>query len=192
MLASQFARTRACSHKSPQSAGPVSCPSNSIPILDGRGCELSAIPCCGSHGTEGGGNDPACTPVGRSSCGRRRNRADGWPRDRRHDRREPELVARLLRPDPYPRCFRARLRKGYLMITGTASGPTLAELSDEERYERFDRLQERMLGVWEVMRQTRRTSPSLSFPPLAWTALTSEVAPCSRRTRSGCLFSCCF
>jgi hypothetical protein len=38
------------------------------------------------------------------------------------------------------------------MITGTASGPTLAELGDEERYERFDRLQERMRGVWEIMR----------------------------------------
>jgi hypothetical protein len=37
------------------------------------------------------------------------------------------------------------------MTAGTAPGPTLAALSDEERYERFDRLQERMRGVWEIM-----------------------------------------
>ena len=38
------------------------------------------------------------------------------------------------------------------MTTGTTRGLTLAELSDEERYERFDRLQERMRGVWEIIR----------------------------------------
>ena len=38
------------------------------------------------------------------------------------------------------------------MITATARRPTLAELSDKERNERFDRLRERMRGVWEIMR----------------------------------------
>jgi hypothetical protein len=33
------------------------------------------------------------------------------------------------------------------MTTGTARGPTLTELSDEERNERFDRPQERLRGV---------------------------------------------
>jgi hypothetical protein len=33
------------------------------------------------------------------------------------------------------------------MTTGIVRGLTLAELSDEERNERFDRLQERMRGV---------------------------------------------
>ena len=39
------------------------------------------------------------------------------------------------------------------MTTETAREPTLAELSDEERNERFDHLQERMRGVWEIMRR---------------------------------------
>jgi hypothetical protein len=37
------------------------------------------------------------------------------------------------------------------MTAGTTRRLTLAELSDDERNERFDRLQERMRGVWEIM-----------------------------------------
>jgi hypothetical protein len=39
------------------------------------------------------------------------------------------------------------------MPAGTARRPTLAELSDEERNESFDRIQERMRGAWEIMRR---------------------------------------
>jgi hypothetical protein len=39
------------------------------------------------------------------------------------------------------------------MTTATARRLTLAELSDKERNERFDRLQERMRSVWEIMRR---------------------------------------
>ncbi len=53
------------------------------------------------------------------------------------------------------------------MITGTASGPTLAELSDEERYARFDRLQERMLGVWEIMRQNEEDESVVVIPSVS-------------------------
>jgi hypothetical protein len=38
------------------------------------------------------------------------------------------------------------------MITATARKLTLPELSYKERNERFDRRQERMRGVWEIMR----------------------------------------
>jgi hypothetical protein len=41
------------------------------------------------------------------------------------------------------------------MTTGTTRGLTVAELSDEERNERFDRHQERMRGVWEIMRRNK-------------------------------------
>ena len=38
------------------------------------------------------------------------------------------------------------------MTTAMARRLTLAELSDKERNERFDHRQERMRGVWEIMR----------------------------------------
>jgi len=53
------------------------------------------------------------------------------------------------------------------MITGTPPGPTLAELSDEERYERFDRLQERMVGVWEIMRQNEEDESVVVVPSVS-------------------------
>ena len=53
------------------------------------------------------------------------------------------------------------------MTTGTAPGPTLAELSDEERYERFDRLQEKMLGAWEIMRQNEEGESVVVIPSVS-------------------------
>ena len=77
------------------------------------------------------------------------------------------------------------------MTAGTAAGPTLAGLGDEERYERFDRLQDRMRGVWEIMRHNEEDESVVVVPSLAWTGSASEVARCSRRMRSGCLCCCC-
>jgi hypothetical protein len=52
------------------------------------------------------------------------------------------------------------------MTTATAGRLTLAELSDKERNERFDRLQERMRGVWEIIRRNGGGRPrSLSTSP---------------------------
>jgi hypothetical protein len=53
------------------------------------------------------------------------------------------------------------------MTTGTAREPTLAELSDEERYERFDRLQERMRGVWEIMRLNEEGESVVVIPSVS-------------------------
>jgi hypothetical protein len=53
------------------------------------------------------------------------------------------------------------------MTTGTARGPTLAELSDEERNERFDRLQERMRGVWEIMRRNEEGESVVVIPSVS-------------------------
>jgi hypothetical protein len=53
------------------------------------------------------------------------------------------------------------------MTTGTAPGPTLAELSDEERNERFDRLQERMRGVWEIMRHNEEDESVVVIPSVS-------------------------
>jgi hypothetical protein len=53
------------------------------------------------------------------------------------------------------------------MITGTARGPTLAELSDEERYERFDRLQQKMRGVWEIMRHNEKDESVVVVPSVS-------------------------
>ena len=44
------------------------------------------------------------------------------------------------------------------MTTATARRLPLAELSDKERNERFDRLQERMRSVWEIMRRKGRAA----------------------------------
>jgi PGM1 C-terminal domain len=43
----------------------------------------------------------------------------------------------------------------------------LAELSDEERYERFDRLQERMRGVWEIMRRNEEDESVVVIPSIS-------------------------
>jgi PGM1 C-terminal domain len=53
------------------------------------------------------------------------------------------------------------------VTTGTAGGPTLAELSDEERNERFDRLQERMRGVWEIMRRNEEGESVVVIPSVS-------------------------
>jgi hypothetical protein len=53
------------------------------------------------------------------------------------------------------------------MTTGTAREPTLAELSDEERYERFDHLQERMRGVWEIMRRNEEGESVVVIPSVS-------------------------
>src|SRR5215472_13128328 len=53
------------------------------------------------------------------------------------------------------------------MTTGTARGTTLTELSDEERYERFDRLQERMRGVWEIMRRNEEGESVVVIPSVS-------------------------
>ena len=53
------------------------------------------------------------------------------------------------------------------MTTGAAPGPTLAELSDEERYERFDRLQERMRGVWEIMERNEEDESVVVIPSVS-------------------------
>jgi hypothetical protein len=82
-----------------------------------------------------------------SSAEHRRDGADGRP-----DHRRPG---------------RTRVRKGHLMTTGTAPGPTLAELSDEERNERFDRLQERMRGVWEIMRHNEEDESVVVIPSVS-------------------------
>jgi hypothetical protein len=50
------------------------------------------------------------------------------------------------------------------MTSGTTRRPTLAELSDEERNERFDRLQERMRGVWEIMRRNEEGESVVVIP----------------------------
>jgi hypothetical protein len=59
------------------------------------------------------------------------------------------------------------------MTAGAARGPTWAELSDEERNERFDRIQERMRGVWEIMRRDEEGESVVVIPRSAWTALAS-------------------
>jgi hypothetical protein len=53
------------------------------------------------------------------------------------------------------------------MTAGTAPGPTLAELSDEERYDRFDRLQERMRDVWEIMRRSEEDESVVVIPSVS-------------------------
>lgn len=53
------------------------------------------------------------------------------------------------------------------MTTGTAREPTLTELSDEERNERFDRLQERMRGVWEIMRLNQEGESVVVIPSVS-------------------------
>ena len=53
------------------------------------------------------------------------------------------------------------------MTTGTTRGLTLAELSDEERNERFDRLQERMRGVWEIMRRNEEGESVVVIPSVS-------------------------
>jgi PGM1 C-terminal domain len=53
------------------------------------------------------------------------------------------------------------------MPAGTAPGPTLAELSDEERYERFDCLQERMRGVWETMQRNEEDESIVVIPSVS-------------------------
>ena len=53
------------------------------------------------------------------------------------------------------------------MTTGTAPEPTLAELSDEERYERFDRLQEGMRAVWEIMRRNEEDESVVVIPSVS-------------------------
>src|SRR5947207_5168373 len=53
------------------------------------------------------------------------------------------------------------------MTAGTAREPTLAELSDEERNERFDRLQERMRGAWEIMRQNEEGESVVVIPSVS-------------------------
>lgn len=53
------------------------------------------------------------------------------------------------------------------MTTGTAGGRTLAELSDEERNERFDHLQERMRGVWEIMRRNEEGESVVVIPSVS-------------------------
>jgi len=53
------------------------------------------------------------------------------------------------------------------VTTGTAGGPTLAELSDDERNERFDRLQERMRGVWEIMRRNEEGESVVVIPSVS-------------------------
>lgn len=49
------------------------------------------------------------------------------------------------------------------MTAATARRLTLAELSDKERNERSDRLQERMRGVWETRSDTE-ISPTCANP----------------------------
>jgi hypothetical protein len=44
---------------------------------------------------------------------------------------------------------------------------TLSELSDEERNERFDRLQERMRGVWEIMRRNEEGESVVVIPSVS-------------------------
>ena len=53
------------------------------------------------------------------------------------------------------------------MTAGTAREPTLAELSDEERNKRFDRLQERMCGVWEIMRRNEEGESVVVIPSVS-------------------------
>ena len=53
------------------------------------------------------------------------------------------------------------------MTIGTALGPTLAELSDEERYERFDRLQERMRGLWQIMSRDEEDESVVVIPSVS-------------------------
>src|SRR6516164_8128105 len=53
------------------------------------------------------------------------------------------------------------------MTTGPMRGPTLADLSDEERNERFDRLQERMRGVWEIMRRNEEGESVVVIPSVS-------------------------
>ncbi len=50
------------------------------------------------------------------------------------------------------------------MSNGTAVLPTLADLSDEERNERFDRLQERMRSVWEIMKHNEEDESVVVVP----------------------------
>ena len=53
------------------------------------------------------------------------------------------------------------------MTTETAREPTLAELSDEERNERFDRIQERMRGAWEIMRRNEEGESVVVIPSVS-------------------------
>jgi hypothetical protein len=53
------------------------------------------------------------------------------------------------------------------MTSGTARGPTLAELSDDERNERFDRLQDKMRGAWEIMRRNEENESVVVIPSVS-------------------------
>ena len=53
------------------------------------------------------------------------------------------------------------------MTSGMARGLTLAELSDEECNERFDHLQERMRGVWEIMRRNEEGESVVVIPSVS-------------------------
>jgi PGM1 C-terminal domain len=53
------------------------------------------------------------------------------------------------------------------MTAGTTGEPTLAELSEEERNERFGRLQDRMRGVWEIMRQNEEGESVVVIPSVS-------------------------
>src|SRR6516164_11571616 len=53
------------------------------------------------------------------------------------------------------------------MTTGPMRGLTLAGLGDEERYERFDRLQERMRGVWEIMERNEEDQSVVVIPSVS-------------------------
>jgi PGM1 C-terminal domain len=53
------------------------------------------------------------------------------------------------------------------MTTGTGHEPTLAALSDEERNERFDRLQEGMRRAWEIMRHNEEGESVVVVPSVS-------------------------
>ncbi len=53
------------------------------------------------------------------------------------------------------------------MTTETPREPTLAELSDEERNERFDRIQGRMRGAWEIMRRNEEGESVVVIPSVS-------------------------
>src|SRR5689334_14410615 len=85
----------------------------------------------------------------------------------REPTRRRAIAAWFLPAGPRLRGVRTRLRKGHLMTTGTAREPMLAELSDEERNERFDRLQERMCGAWEIMRLNEEGESVVVIPSVS-------------------------
>ena len=57
------------------------------------------------------------------------------------------------------------------MTTGMDREPTLAELSEDERNERFERLQERMRGVWEIMRRNEADESVVVIPSMSLDAI---------------------